>query len=152
VQANTIRTIGFLFLSGLVLFELGCKSTSVAVVESPVSIHEVNLEDLIQNIGNYHGKTIQTRGWFSVGFEESALYLGKVVVLQDSSFKFERDSFSGVWIEPDMHFVPVDSIESFTHKKSGRLTTIQGIIDTTRTGHMGLYAGTIMKARFVLSR
>jgi hypothetical protein len=137
---------------GLFMCLIGCKTKRLTSTEFPNSICEVNLEELVEKIGSYHGMTIQTTGLFSVGFEESSLSPAKIVLSQDNNFKFEIKSIPGIWIDPDIQFVPFDSIHIYTHKTTGRLTTIQGIVDTTRTGHMQWYVGTITKARFVVSR
>jgi hypothetical protein len=127
-----------------------CNSTKYVPARFDDNIHVVNIENLIANIGKYHGKTVQTRGLFIYGFETSVIFPA-LAVSEAGIFSFRIKSMPGVWLEPDFRFIPMDSVENYEFKKSGRLTTVQGIVDTTQPGHLGEYVGTITQARFVSS-
>lgn len=133
-----------------------CKSAYQVAkpVNKPTDIHiyEVNLEKLINRIGDYHGKTVQTSGLFFSGFETSELRPAAAVLDSNTQqFNFRIKSLPGIWVIPDLNRLNYDSLEKFISNKNRMvLITLQGTIDSSKTGHMGCCAGAIVNARVLI--
>jgi hypothetical protein len=117
-------------------------------------IKRVHIETLVRNIKKYHGQTIQTRGLFECGFEMSAIFPAKPIY-DNGKFTYavkvlvDVHSWPGIWVNFDSRYISGQVIEHYSFRHSQRLITIQGTIDTTQTGHMGMYLAGITNGRIV---
>lgn len=114
-------------------------------------IYQINIYTLLDSVKKYHGKTIQTTGYFSLGFEDCSLSMPKAV-FENNKFTFKPKDFFSFWVEFEYNPVSYRLIDSLPYRISGKLTTLQGIIDTTETGHMGFYKCGLINARVIVSK
>ena len=128
---------------------INCSTPQFTQASQEDNIHKVDLETLIVNVKKYHGLTVQTKGLFESSFEVSSIF-SATPEYRDGKFVYKIKSWPGIWIELDLRHTPPDSIDKFCYHKSSLLATVQGTIDTTRTGHMGQYVATITNARFLV--
>lgn len=114
-------------------------------------IYEVNLTRLIDSVGFYHGKTVQTSGLYFLGFESSVIVPAAPMFDSNTNqFTFKIKSNPGLWVEPKLNMSIAELPEKFISTKYQKvLITIQGVIDSSNKGHMWGSAGAILVARFI---
>jgi len=146
--------ISLTILTILVTTSVACKTINHNTT-NPVSvnddiIHLVNIYTLTDNIKKYHGLTVQTTGYFNLQFEDCSLSRPSIV-FENNKFTFSIKDFQSLWVDFDYNPTTFKRIETLSYRTSGRLTTLQGIIDTTKTGHMGFYIATLAHAKIIES-
>lgn len=141
------------FLLSFVAFS--CNVFMKNVVSSSItednSIYVINIYKLMDSVKKYHGKTVQTTGYFSLGFEDCSLSMPKAVY-ENNKFTFTTKDLFSLWVEFDYNLVTYNRLDSLGYRLSGKLTTLQGVIDTTMTGHLGFYKCGLIKARVIVSK
>ncbi|ULQ55856.1 hypothetical protein KJS94_14495 [Flavihumibacter rivuli] len=136
-----------IFLSATFCLSASCRPAKTIADYSSNLIYLVNIDYLTDSISKYHGKTIQTKGFFSFGFENQSLT--PAITIFDSTknnLSVQVKSYPGLWIQFDDNFTIQNRIEQYETNKTGRLVTIQGVVDTMNTGHMGFYKAAIAKS------
>ena len=133
------------------LYLLNCSAPTIIQTTKEDNINKVNIETLIANIKKYLGLTVQTRGIYNLSFENSSIFPASPEYY-NGNFIFKIKSWPGLWVELDLKHMPPDSIERFSYRKNGLLATIQGIVDTSQTGHLGQYIATMTNARFIVEK
>lgn len=111
-------------------------------------IYVVNIYSLADNIKRYHGLTVQTTGYFNYQFEDCSLSKPSII-LKNNVFTFGIKDFQSLWVEFDSSPSTLERVENLRYRISGKLTTLQGIIDTTKTGHLGFYIAALVQAKIV---
>jgi len=122
-----------------ILFAIGlsaCASNNAQksmVVYSDTGFNKVKYSDLIYNKSEYHGKLIETEGYFQFGFEKFRIIYDTV------PFSWTKDSdpllhYSDIWTEldsPDLY----KRLDSLNRK----YVRVRGLYDTSRHGHNEAY-------------
>lgn len=121
-------------LSCLLLFS--CVSTRVVsptLVEMRAKSYEiVSLENLLKEKASFHGKYVQTEGFFNCGNEEQAIYYDIVYTYNDSTIRFRE--YCGLWLEFNYNDPSNCKCQDSVNKK---FVTVRGYFDTTKKGHVG---------------
>ncbi|OQP59483.1 hypothetical protein A3860_37690 [Niastella vici] len=100
---------------------------------------KVSLEHLLDSMGAYHNKPIETMGYYVCGFEHSSIML--VIHHELAPDKKIYDWAREIWVDRQYSktMMPCDSMFR-------RTITVRGILDTSSHGHLGKYKATIKDA------
>ena len=135
---SMIKTILLLLTTA---FLLTCKTTkevslSIADLDNkPIEVVQIN--DLVTKKSTYHGKWVETEGYYSFGFEKSELSYDLALTL-DGNLKFRV--YNAIWVEfHHSHPYYFRHPDSINHK----FVRVRGYFDTTKTGHLGSYSSEI---------
>ena len=107
------------------------RSFSIQKLDGTIKPVKIPISDLGRTYREFQGQYIETTGIIGGGFEEFAIYPDTILFIGKSY---------GFWLEinPELNF------DHYSFKKiDGKRVRIKGIIDTTKTGHLGSYLATI---------
>ncbi len=117
-------------LSGCTASRISQKST---VICAETGFLKVKFSDLIYNKSEYHGKLIETEGYFQFGFERLR------IVYDTVPFSYAKNQdpilhYSHLWTEPGSSdlYKKLDSL-------NGKFVIVKGLYDTSRYGHNEAY-------------
>jgi hypothetical protein len=113
------------------LFTLFGSFVPAVASEQPL---DVSLVQLIANPEDYHGKVIRVIGYVRLEFEGDAIYLHQ----DDGMLGIYKN---GLWI--DVTYDIRKKEEEFDRK----YVLVEGTFNSERTGHFGLFSGTIEKIK-----
>ena len=114
----------------LVLLLVFLSSCAHPQKDSPWSIEDVSLIRLIATPSQYDGKKVRIVGFLHMEFEGDAVYLHK----ED----YERGTWkNGLWVSGD------GDMYATLRALSDHYVLIEGIFDSTNTGHLGGWSGSI---------
>lgn len=117
----TGRFLGLLFL---------CCVLTCCTVPKPAGnaeTKEYSMVALIADPQKYNNRRIRTRGYVSLEFENTALYLSE----NDAKNYLSKNA---IWLSSEV----MDR-----HELQGRYAVVEGVFDSTKRGHLGQFSGTI---------
>jgi len=124
-------TSRILYLAIACLFSIPALASDAATDNAQV----VSMFDLIANKDRYDGKLIQVAGFFSLTWEDDALYYSK----SDYAHLFTENA---VWIDMD------EKAEVASKKYDQKYGYVIGVYSAKKCGHLCLYGGSIKFVRF----
>ncbi|MBX2965826.1 MAG: hypothetical protein KF845_06750 [Cyclobacteriaceae bacterium] len=120
-----------IYLLLIITLTFGCKPEPVRSGEENFGIETVAISELQTNSKAYHLSNVELTGYFNYSFEDVAIYAGK-----------RSGTDEAVWVDFSDNLERSIS-EELLESLQGRKIRIQGNFDATKTGHMGVYIGTV---------
>jgi len=140
---NFIRLYIFLFLGISCSTQRSVTPSLAFYQKQPVKF--VPLRTLLLERGKYNGQIIETDGYLSFGFENSALYY-------DSSFSF-KDSTLLVRMYDDALWIDLHPRYAYYYEwpedLKGKYVKVRGVLDSSGHGHMGMYTAELHNTFYV---
>jgi hypothetical protein len=109
-------------------------------VKDKIIFEKVDINDLIKNPNQFHGKYIETYGYFTVNRNETALYLRKGALGKGIWLSFDEEikNSKGVYLLKDNNIDYYNDI----------MLKIKGVFNKNKKGNLGIYGGTITNINF----
>lgn len=129
--------IAGLLVPGLLFIQL--RKSAGQVPDQEIVYIKVSLEHLLDSLGTYHNKPIETKGYYICGFEHSSIML--VIPHELAPDKKIYDWGREIWVDRQYSKTMMSCDSVFR-----RTITVRGILDTSSHGHLGKYKATIKEA------
>ncbi len=124
-----------------------CHTSSKQIQKHSGPVLKVKIGDLVRDAGKYHNTVIETEGVFHHGYEEITIYSPQIFLQNGDTIK-SIDLFNGIWIESTLRY---SESERLYDSLQNKIVKLIGLLDTTRTGHLGNYRATLIRAEFKLN-
>ncbi|MEQ1798087.1 MAG: hypothetical protein ABL872_09050 [Lacibacter sp.] len=136
-----MRLLNIIFIS-IVFLVISCTyqkklSPSITELKEKNFLH-VELADLVMNKSSYHGKYIETNGFYTCGFENSSIrFVDSLLLDMTDSLLLNGTYFQKIWVEGHpRQMIDCDSLNNSQ-------VIVKGLFDTSGHGHMGFYLAEI---------
>ena len=144
INSNIFYSILFLTISSAIT---SCHTSSRQIQRHVGPILKVGIGDLVRNVGKYNNLVIETEGIIHHGYEEIAIYSPQNYLQNGDTIK-SIDLSNGIWIQSTLRY---PESESFYDSLQNKIVKVIGLFDTTKTGHLGNYRGTLVRTEFKLN-
>jgi hypothetical protein len=123
------------------LFGQSCNSKPLHKSEERDIVYaKVSLEHLLDSLGNYHNKPVETAAYFVCGFERHEIMPEVPHEITPPGGRY-YDWSRSIWINEQYSrsMLPCNSVNK-------RIVVVRGVLDTSQHGHLGEYKATIKEA------
>lgn len=120
---------GRLYFLSVIILTLSCKSTRLSAPTltefQNIKFVQVDLKELLQDKGKFHGQMIETSGELTYGFEDLSIHYYDEIQNGDTVTKVKNYIGLGLKLHPDMK-LNNSYLKSINHRK----ITARGVFDT----------------------